>query len=251
MIRIPTAAVTASALVLALATIGLHAQDLSRYRDFQLGSTVAAVLKASGATAADVKSMQQRPARIQELRWRPSERYNDRMMATESVHEVMFSFYNDQLFRMVIDYDRQRTEGLTDADLIDSISTRYGVPVLQASLPTQALAFPTPPDGDAVIARWVKRRHLPDAGARHLSDDAASHPRAQIRRCIGAERCRGRGAIGPRGSAAARDGAPQQDGGRQACRRPKGSPREQGVVQAMSTPRYDHLVLARAISHVP
>jgi hypothetical protein len=155
MIRIPTAAVTASALVLALATIGLHAQDLSRYRDFQLGSTVAAVLKASGATAADVKSMQQRPARIQELRWRPSERYNDRMMATESVHEVMFSFYNDQLFRMVIDYDRQRTEGLTDADLIDSISARYGVSILQAaSLPTAVPPRHASPDGDAVIARW-------------------------------------------------------------------------------------------------
>ena len=154
MIRIPTAAVTAFALMVALATIGLHAQDLARYRDFQLGSTVAAVLKASGATAADVKSMQQRPARIQELRWRPSERYNDRMMATESVHEVMFSFYNDQLFRMVIDYDHQRTEGLTDADLIDSISTRYGVPVLQATNLQTNAPQQVPPDGNAMVARW-------------------------------------------------------------------------------------------------
>src|SRR5690348_12224638 len=103
MIRIPTVAVTASALV--LATIGVHAQDLARYRDFQLGSTVASVQKTSGVTAADVKSIRQRPARIQELRWRPAERDSDRMMTTESVREVIFSFYNDQLFRMVIDYD--------------------------------------------------------------------------------------------------------------------------------------------------
>jgi hypothetical protein len=152
MIRIPTVAVTASALVLAM--IGLQAQDLSHYRDFQLGSTVASVLKASGVTADDVKSIQQRPARIQELRWRPTERYNDRMMPTEPVREVLFSFYNDQLFRMVIDYDRQRTEGLTDADLIDSISTRYGVPILQATSLQTTVPQRVSPDGDAVVARW-------------------------------------------------------------------------------------------------
>jgi hypothetical protein len=61
----------------------------------------------------------------------------------------------DQLFKMVIDYDRQRTEGLTNADLIDSISTRYGVPVLQATtLATHTLAVTAPADGEAVVARW-------------------------------------------------------------------------------------------------
>jgi hypothetical protein len=77
------------------------------------------------------------------------------MMPTEPVREVIFTFYNDQLFKMAVDYDRQRIEGLTDADLIDSISTRYGVPVLQAtSLQTNAPARFAPPDGDAVVARW-------------------------------------------------------------------------------------------------
>ncbi len=153
MIRIPVLTVVTSALV--FAAVSLQAQDLSRYRDFQLGSTVASVQKTSGATANDVKSIQQRPDRIQELRWRPSERYNDRMTPTEAVREVIFTFYNDQLFKMMIDYDRERTEGLTDADLIDAISARYGVPVLQAtSLHTNAPAPATPLDGDAVVARW-------------------------------------------------------------------------------------------------
>jgi hypothetical protein len=152
MIRISSVAVAASAFI--LATIGLQAQDLAHYRDFQLGNTVASVLKSSGVTADDVRSIRQRPAKIQELRWRPAEHYNDRMMPTEPVREVVFSFYNDQLFRMVIDYDRQRTEGLTDADLIDSISTRYGLPVLQAtSLQTNAPQR-VPADGEAVVARW-------------------------------------------------------------------------------------------------
>jgi len=143
------------ALALVLATIGLGAQDLSHYRDFRLGNTLASVQKATGVTANDVRSIQQRPALIQELRWRPAERYNDRMTPTEPVREVIFTFYNDQLFKIAIDYDRQRTEGLTDADLIDAISVRYGVPVLQASsLQTNVPARVSSPDGEAVVARW-------------------------------------------------------------------------------------------------
>ena len=37
---------------------------------------------------------------------------------TDPVEQIAFSFYNDQLFRMVIDYDRQRTRGMTDADMV-------------------------------------------------------------------------------------------------------------------------------------
>jgi len=144
----------ATVVAFVFATVGLEAQDLSHYRDFRLGSTVASVQKISGVTADDVKSIQQRPARIQELRWRPSERYDDRMTPTEPVREVIFTFYNDQLFKMVIDYDRQRTEGLTDTDLIDVIAARYGVPILQSSsLPTSGPARLAPAEGD-VVARW-------------------------------------------------------------------------------------------------
>ena len=85
MIRIPALAVVASALV--FAAVDVQAQDLSRYRDFQLGNTVDAVQKMSGATANDLKTIQQRPARIQELRWRPSERYTDRLTPTEPVRD--------------------------------------------------------------------------------------------------------------------------------------------------------------------
>src|SRR5689334_14324677 len=119
MIRIPILAVTATVLI--LAANRLEAQDLSRYREFRLGSTLASVQKIADVAAGDVKSIQQRPARIQELRWRPSQRFNDRMLPTEPVREVVFTFYNDRLFKIVVDYDRQRTQGLTDADLIEAI----------------------------------------------------------------------------------------------------------------------------------
>jgi hypothetical protein len=153
MIRIHTLAATATALV--LATVSLEAQSHSQYREFRLGSPLASVQKTSGVATADMKSLQRRPANIQELRWRPSERFNDRMMPTESAREVIFTFYNDQLFKIVVDYDSQRTDGLTDADLIDAFSATYGVPVLQASsLRTNAPAGSTPLDGDTVVAQW-------------------------------------------------------------------------------------------------
>jgi hypothetical protein len=39
---------------------------------------------------------------------------------------MVFTFYSDQRFKVVIDYDRDRTEGMTDADMIDAVSSMYG-----------------------------------------------------------------------------------------------------------------------------
>ncbi len=39
---------------------------------------------------------------------------------------IVFSFYNDQLFRVVVDYSQDWTAGMTDADIIEAISTLYG-----------------------------------------------------------------------------------------------------------------------------
>jgi hypothetical protein len=155
MIHTRTLAVFVFALLFGCAS--LEAQDLSHYRDFQLGSTLASVLKTSGATANEVKVIHQRPAMIQELRWRPPVRYNTTMDVTEPVREAVFRFCNNQLFQIVVDYDRERTAGLTDADLIEAISGRYGLPVLNAANLRTISSAPVsimPSDGDTVIARW-------------------------------------------------------------------------------------------------
>ena len=156
MIRFPPA-ITAFALVFGSVCLqsDAQAQDLSQYRDFRLGSTLASIEKTSGAAVGEATNPHARDAGIQELRWRPSQRYNDSMRPTEPVREVIFTFHHDRLFQIVVDYDRGRTEGLTDADLIESISVRYGVPVLTATSPRPNV----PPslaasDGDAMVARW-------------------------------------------------------------------------------------------------
>src|SRR5437899_1325752 len=96
----------------------LCAGDLSRYREFQLDTDLPAVVK-----QADVKTIHQRPALIQDLCWEPHVRLS---ADADSVKEVLFSFYNGDLFRVVVHYDRYKTEGLTADDLIQAISATYG-----------------------------------------------------------------------------------------------------------------------------
>jgi hypothetical protein len=105
------------------------AQDLGRYREFELGSAVTAVSMLTGVAQADLKVIHQRPVLIQELTWRP--RYSGRRSPdgdSDSVEQMVFGFYEDRLFRVTVDYDRKQTEGLTDTDMIEAISTVYGPP---------------------------------------------------------------------------------------------------------------------------
>jgi hypothetical protein len=131
----------------------LFAQDLSQYRQFRLGGTLGSIAAAGGVAPAEAKLIHQRPAVIQELRWRPP---SDLRLAerADPVREVVFTFYNDALFKIAVDYDRQRTEGLTDADLIDALSAAYGSPVLTGT-DRRAPAVPFRPDADTVVARWA------------------------------------------------------------------------------------------------
>jgi hypothetical protein len=97
------------------------------------------------------KLIHQRPALIQELEWHPQPLGPSPRV--EAAKEVIFSFYNDQLYRLVVDYDRYKTEGLTAEDLIEAISAIYGTA-------TRAAAEIILPSGYGdnetleVLARW-------------------------------------------------------------------------------------------------
>ena len=140
----------------------ISAHDLSRYREFQVGMSLSEVA-AQAEIAPEPRVLQQRPAVIQELMWQPP-RVLRLSPSGDSVRKVLFRFYNGQLFRMVVTYDRARTEGLTAADLIDAMSATYGLPILPATEIAYALTMlpaaemrssPTPvPGGRATPARW-------------------------------------------------------------------------------------------------
>jgi hypothetical protein len=131
----------------------IHAQDLSKYREFQLGMNLAATAKQAHMDLSEAKVLHQRPALIQELEWRPHFALAS-MPEADPLKEVLFSFYNGELFRMMIVYDHYKTEGMTVEDMIEAISAKYGL----ASHPVkQVLLFPSFEiynDNEKVLACW-------------------------------------------------------------------------------------------------
>jgi hypothetical protein len=86
---------------------------MGRYRHYAIGASVASVVTASGAYPFDVNTLHRRPALIQEVGWRaPYGRAPG--LEVEPVRDLRLSFLDDRLFHIVVNYDRERMEGLTD-----------------------------------------------------------------------------------------------------------------------------------------
>jgi hypothetical protein len=130
-----------------------YTRDLSRYREFQFGMNLLAVAKQADVEPSKARVVHQRPALIQELEWRPQRALGPSSEA-DPVKEVLFSFYNGELFRVLVNYDQSKTEGLTDEDMVEAISAQYGI----ATKPTAKIilfsSFHIYNDSEKVIARW-------------------------------------------------------------------------------------------------
>jgi len=133
-----------------LAAPGACAEDLSTYRQFQFGMKLPEVVKLIGANPPETRVLHQRPAFIQELDWEPI-RFPGSLPEADPVKSILFSFCNGELFRMVVTYDRYKTEGLTSGDMIVGISAKYGT----ATTPATDIVFPSIYNETVkVIARW-------------------------------------------------------------------------------------------------
>jgi hypothetical protein len=124
------------------------AQTVSQYREYALESSLASVTKTSGTSEREARTLHERPARIQELEWRRP--YSSAGLGRpDPVRHILFSFYNDQLYRMIVTYDRDRVEGLTNDDIVQSLTATYGVPQ-----PPARAAVANLPRDSAVVAQW-------------------------------------------------------------------------------------------------
>ena len=156
---------TVAACAFAMTLVGnrLDAQDLSRYRTFELGTDVASVSALTGVASSEAATVHQRPVLLQDLAWRPS-RWTPGSTAdsTDPVEQIVFSFYNDHLFRIVVDYGHDRTEGMTDADMIEAISAVYG-PSVKPSVKPMRGSVRVQPQGEiesgSPVARWADTEH--------------------------------------------------------------------------------------------
>jgi hypothetical protein len=119
-----------------LGTPMLHATDFASYRGLKFGMDLPAAAAQSGTKITDATTLHQRPALIQELEWRPrptvTSKTPDDAVNADPVKEGLLSFYNGELFRIVVTYDRYRVEGMTAQDMIEGISAAYGTPTKPA-----------------------------------------------------------------------------------------------------------------------
>src|SRR3989442_1097129 len=113
--------------VLLLAAPLLRAQDLSKYRHFTLGMSLTKVLERTGQKMTDVKLIHGRPALVQEVNWWPPN-LPGTSYQSDTVEQILFSFYNGELYKISVTYDQTSTEGLTEEDMVKSISAKSGPP---------------------------------------------------------------------------------------------------------------------------
>src|ERR1700674_4330140 len=100
--KITRSVVVSLAMILLSAPL-IYGQDLSKYRNFSFGTSLASVSKQLDRQPVEAEVIHQQPALIQELTWYPPQPYGSSGSA-EPVEKVLFSFNNGELYRMLVTY---------------------------------------------------------------------------------------------------------------------------------------------------
>jgi hypothetical protein len=132
----------------------LRGQDFSKYRHFTLGMSLTRVLERTDKKMADVNVIHSRPALIQELTWWPASPAGT-PLRLEAVEQMLFSFYNGELYKMSVTYDQSSTEGLTAEDMVKAITAKYG-PATYVAL---AIDF-RPNEKQEPVASWEDSQYF-------------------------------------------------------------------------------------------
>ena len=135
---------------------------LSRYRDVTLGDSVQVVVDRLKAPLSDVKVIHEHPTFVQQLTWRPRRSVSGAAVEPDPLSEMVLTFHLGRLARIAVAYDRDRTAGLTDADLHEALASTYGTSMLLSRLTTPAgLIDSTEPepigrwgDADTLVVLW-------------------------------------------------------------------------------------------------
>src|SRR5271168_4685954 len=88
---------------LLLAAPLVRAQDLSKYRHFNLGMNMTTLLERTNQSIADAKVIYRQPALIQEVTWWPPNLPGTSFRA-DTVEQILFSFYNGALYKISVTY---------------------------------------------------------------------------------------------------------------------------------------------------
>ncbi len=139
----------------------------SRYRGVMLDDSVQVVVDHLKAAISDVKVVHARPTLVQQLSWRPRQFVSGVSIEPDPMAEMLLTFHLDRLVRIAVIYDRNRTAGLTDADLHDALSGLYGTSMLRSTPIGATIALPADQhtvgrwsDGETLVLLW--REKYPD-----------------------------------------------------------------------------------------
>ena len=155
--------------VLLLAAPLLRAQDLSKYRHFTIGMSLTRALERIDQKMVDVKVPHGRPALIQEVTWWPPN-LPGASFQSDTVEQILLSFYNGQLYKISVTYDRTSTEGLTAEDMVKSISAKYG-PATNLALEINATKNDRYDVKQKPVASWEDAKYSFNLVRSSFSDD--------------------------------------------------------------------------------
>ncbi len=145
----------------------LRAADLSTYRGFRFGMSVQQAADLAGMKNTDATTVHQLPALIQELDFQPN-LFHASAPKEDPVARIALTFYQGDLARIVVLYDRYKVDGMTEDDMIKALSASYGT----AARPTAEIAYHSYyADTAPVLARWEDSQYSYDL---IRSDDRSS-----------------------------------------------------------------------------
>ncbi len=159
-----------------LALSGVRASGTDSYRDFTLGSSVAAVRAVTRAADRDLQVRFDRPTAVQRLEWRVPQT-GSAADTPDPVREITFDFVGDQLYRITVTYDERRTAGLTHADVLASVEATYGPRTVVPGPERRGLLAIGDP---TLLARWrgegavVSLQHVGYSGSYQLQLSSVS-----------------------------------------------------------------------------
>lgn len=149
--RLPVAI---AALALAASASLTAAQGRPRYRTYTMGDSPVSISRQIGLPMMEVTSTPAAAGAVQELRWHARYVRRGTEPTGDPVDRLVFSFHEHRLFRIVVDYAPDRTEGMTEADMVAAVSALYGSPRRRTIASTEDAQAPVRP-ADIVVAQWI------------------------------------------------------------------------------------------------
>ena len=144
-----------AALAVATSATLAAAQGRPQYRSYAMGDNLAAISRQIGQPVMDATSTPAVRGAVQELRWHARFVRRGTPPAGDPVDRLVFSFYEHRLFRIVIDYAPDRTEGMTESDLVAAVSAVYGAPVRRTLVSSEGVSAPVR-SAETVVAQWIR-----------------------------------------------------------------------------------------------